>query len=123
MKNVAEVPSESLPNEGDARETDKEVYAGEVSEVFDVLAKRRLTPKEVDSLKGHLFWPIIIDEERNIHGLPADVLEKDVIVFKGSDGGWWAQNPTAELLEEKRRWRHDWNQVGANEVRRDDKDK
>jgi len=57
-------------------------------------------------------WPVEFDEKGNLHGLPPGILEKNVLLFKNSDGKWIAQNPSDELRQEIKKWRTDW---GGNE--------
>lgn len=57
----------------------------------------------------HPSWPISF-EKGEISGLPENVKPKDVIVFMGPDGNWYAQNPSQELLNEIKLWRSDWNE-------------
>jgi hypothetical protein len=59
----------------------------------------------------HPSWKVTIDRSGNIEGLPEGISNKDVIVFKGNDDQWYAQNPSPELLQEIRLWRTDWNDV------------
>jgi len=65
-------------------------------------------PPEEKGSEGHPSWPVSFDEKGRLLGLPPDKTEKDVIVFKGNDGKWYAQNPSSELLEELGQWRTDW---------------
>lgn len=56
----------------------------------------------------HRLWPVAIDEKGEIVGLPKEVSANEVILFKESDGRWWAANPSPDILEEIRMWRTDW---------------
>jgi hypothetical protein len=56
----------------------------------------------------HLSWKITFDASGNINGLPEGISRKDVIVFLGNDGEWYAQYPSPELLKEMQLWRADW---------------
>ncbi|GEM_PF-5083520 len=122
MRNLAEKLPEKQPQErGESEDPEKERLSGEIAEVFDILTKRRLTPKEIDRLKEHPSWQVSIGEKGEILGLPQGVSQKDVVVFLGSDGKWYAQNPSPELMEEKRLWRSDWEDDRKAKGKADDK--
>jgi hypothetical protein len=55
-------------------------------------------------------YQVSFSEKGEIEGLPENVKPKDVIVFMGPDGNWYAQNASQELLNEVRQWRSDWNE-------------
>lgn len=56
----------------------------------------------------HKSWPVTLDENGRVQGLPEGKSETDVIVFQGSDGKWHAQNPSPETIAEERLWRLGW---------------
>jgi len=41
-------------------------------------------------------------------GLPAGIAPKDVILFLGNNGKWYAGKPTPDLIAENKLWRTDW---------------
>jgi hypothetical protein len=53
--------------------------------------------------KEHPTWEVSF-EDGKIRGLPEGVGPKNVIVFIGPQGRWFAQNPSPELLEEIKLW-------------------
>ena len=53
-------------------------------------------------------WPVSFNEKGRVVGLPAGVSEKNVLVYIGGDGSWYAQNPPEELLKEIRQWHSGW---------------
>ncbi len=76
-------------------------------------------PRGSEKKKGeeaHPIWPVTRDERGNICGLPEGKSKEDVIVFQGSDGGWYAQNPSSETLEDIRAWRPDWQDVKTDKL-------
>ncbi len=107
MSNLAETPAIKDPEE-----TPKEKPDARPVEVVDMRTRKILTPEEVKARKReHPSWPVTIGEGGVVLGLPEGVSQKDVILFKGPEGNWWAQNPSEELLEEIRLWRTDWQDV------------
>ena len=86
-------------------------------EVIDFKTGKTLSEEEVAAMKAaeskesHPSWQVTFAENGDILGLPPEVTNKDVIVFLGTDGKWWAQNPSPELLAEIRLWRSDWRDV------------
>ncbi len=73
--------------------------------------QERLKNSEHESKKEHQSWVVTFDASGNINGLPEGISKKDILVFIGNDGKWYAQNPSPELLKEIRLWRTDWNDV------------
>ncbi|OIO50640.1 MAG: hypothetical protein AUJ45_02710 [Parcubacteria group bacterium CG1_02_50_68] len=80
---------------------------GKSADIVDLEAWRQKSEKK----KEHETWPVTFDVAGDLHGLPEGISRKDIIVFQGSDGKWYAQNPSTELLEEIRLWRTDWLDV------------
>ena len=70
-----------------------------------------LNKPTLESKAEHTSWMVTFDASGNMKGLPEDVSNKDVLVFIGNDGKWYAQKPSPELLEEIRQWRTDWDDV------------
>lgn len=65
------------------------------------------TKAEPQKEKKKRLWQVTFDQKGNLLGLPKGVSRKDVIVFIGKDGKWWAENPSPEILEERQMWRSD----------------
>ena len=61
------------------------------------------------SKEGKRLWRVNFDQKGNIIGLPERISPRDVIIFEGNDGSWWAENPSPEILEEIQKWRSDWH--------------
>jgi len=67
-----------------------------------------MPPEKAPIKNDHPSWPVEIDENGKLSGLPDGILEKNVILFKNDQGKWLAQNPSDELKVEIKKWRTDW---------------
>jgi hypothetical protein len=106
QSNLAEIEpdEENVPNS----QTEEPAKTGNV---YSIETRQTLSPEELEKAREeerHRTWPVTIGSKGNVVGLPPHLTEHDVVLFKDSDGGWKAQNPSPELLEEIKMWRTDW---------------
>jgi hypothetical protein len=65
----------------------------------------------LEQKKEHPSWIVTFDASGNIRGLPEGISKKNVLIFEGNDGKWYAQNPSPEFLKEIQLWRTDWKNI------------
>ena len=63
---------------------------------------------ESQSHEEHPTWLVSFNPNGSLNGLPIGISRKNVILFIGNDGKWYAQNPSPERLKEIEMWRTDW---------------
>lgn len=94
-------------------ENQENITTKPLAKVIDIKEQRPLSPEEIklrvtELKENHPTWEVFFDKDGNPVGLPAGVTRKDTLFFLGNDGKWYAQNPSAELIEEIKMWRSDW---------------